>query len=151
MLIYRPKDSFCPLLFLSALIYNLLIIEQTAEARCLIKSKSTGLCQECASDYYYPDFFNSSSSSNGPPQFPSALCLKKRSPTESFTKTVYVTNRLCDTPSIFCDYSGLSQTLLMEEQAMQSYLPDWNSQISPNWLSSSNIIRRPSLPWPRNF
>ena len=115
------REHIFPLFFLSSSIYSLFGL-QIIEARCLIISKSSGLCQECASDYYYPDLFNSSSK-NSPPVFPSALCVKKRSLTETFNRTVYVANQPCAWPQATndCHYMDLGQALVQEAQATQSY------------------------------
>jgi hypothetical protein len=109
-------------LFVLTILINCLLNGEITEARCLIKSKLTGLCQECASDYYFPDLLNSSSV-NGPPQFLSTKCLKRINSPEIYSKIIYVANQPCITVQAirYCNYTDLGEALLKEALVAQSY------------------------------
>ena len=143
---YSMRENLFPLFFLSSSIYILLGV-QYAETRCLITSKSTGLCQECASEYYYPDLFKVSSKElTSLPHFPSNSCLKKRSPTETFNKTIYVSNQPCLSAqgSSICDYNDLGDALVKEAEATQSYQ---NGHLKFLLIGSAHQISSGSLPF----
>jgi hypothetical protein len=142
------RDYLITFLLISTSNFNLLWL-QNVEARCLIFSKSTGLCQECTSDHYYPDLFNSSTtkSISSLPLFPPDLCSKKKADSVSFNRTIYVANKPCYSfnSSEYCDYSDLGEALVKEAKATQSYQ---NGTLKFILLGSVHHISSSAFPFP---
>ena len=134
------RDKYFPFFFL---IYNLFMVQIT-EAKCLITSKSSGLCAECASDYYNPNFLNSSSAS-GPPLFSPTQCLKKRNMSESIHKTIYVSSQPCVSDETNSHYCDLGESLVKEAQATQSYQ---NGTLKFLLIGSTHQISSTAFPFP---